>query len=160
MVRCGIMLYGYQPKLDLPQTMALEPVMELEGAISYIKSVKKGETISYGRSWTVRQDTSIAFAPFGYGDGLPQKLDGSYGVTIKEKVYPIIGEIYMDSFMIDIGLHSGIARGDPVTVFGAPSAGPLVFPAPDDGSPQKLDRVLYDMTCCLTRRVPRVYVAD
>jgi alanine racemase len=163
MVRCGIMLYGYQPRLDLSKTILLEPVMELSSTISYVKSVKKGDTISYGRTWTVPHDTNIAAVPFGYGDGLPQKLDGSYGVTVKNKVYPIIGSIYMDSFMIDIGSNTDIVRGDPVTVFGVPSRGgeqPLVFPAPDDGPTQKLDRVLYEITSCLTKRVPKVYVED
>jgi alanine racemase len=161
MVRCGIMLYGYQPKLDLSRTIALEPVMEILSTVLYVKSAGKGETVSYGRSWTVTHDTNLAAVPFGYGDGMPLNLDGVYHIAVKDKLYPIVGSIYMDSFMIDAGANTGIARGDPVTIFGAASGKQaLVFPAPADGTPQKLDRVLYEITCCLTKRIPKVYVED
>jgi alanine racemase len=81
MVRPGILLYGYAP--DGAETVQpVKPVMELVSQIVFIKRVKKGETVSYGRTWTADRDTTIATIPVGYGDGLPRRLSGDFSVRI------------------------------------------------------------------------------
>ena len=50
MVRPGILLYGYGPKTDLPE---VNPVMELRTRIVFMKRVKPGEAVSYGRTWAL-----------------------------------------------------------------------------------------------------------
>ncbi|MDR2759003.1 MAG: alanine racemase, partial [Spirochaetaceae bacterium] len=81
MVRPGILLYGYRPG---PGTPEVTPVMELLTRVSCIKPVKKGETVSYGRTWTAPRDTMIAILPVGYADGLVRNLGGNFSVTIRE----------------------------------------------------------------------------
>jgi alanine racemase len=149
MVRPGILLYGYAP--DGAETvLPVKPVMELVSQIVFIKRVKKGETVSYGRTWTADWDTTIATIPGGYGDGLPRRLSGEFSVRIHGATYPVAGRICMDQCMVDLGPETAIRRWDTVTLFGgdAPSAADIAA---------KLGTISYEITGGINKRVPRVY---
>jgi alanine racemase len=147
MIRPGIILYGYGAPGGTPE---VEPVMELVTRITFIKRVKAGETISYGRTWTASRDTVIATIPIGYGDGLPRRLGGNFSVRIRNAMYPLAGRICMDQCMVDLGPDADIRRWEPVTVFGgaAPSAADLA---------SRLGTISYEITCGINKRVPREY---
>jgi alanine racemase len=147
MVRPGILLYGYGAPERAPE---VEPVMELATQISFIKRVKAGETVSYGRTWTAPRDTLIATLPVGYGDGLPRRLSGNWPVRIRDALYPLAGRICMDQCMVDLGPDADIGRWEPVTVFGggAPNAADLAA---------RIGTIPYEITCGVNKRVPRVY---
>jgi alanine racemase len=123
MVRPGIALYGYSPGEKTGLALPVTPVMEVCTHISFIKEVKKGEPVSYGRTWTAPRDTIIATIPIGYGDGLPRALSGRYSVLIKNAAYPLVGRICMDQSMVDLGPAGEIKRWEEVTVFGGASYG-------------------------------------
>jgi alanine racemase len=150
MVRPGILLYGYAPTPEPVSALPVEPVMELTTNIIFIKQVHKGETISYGRTWTAPEDTVIATIPVGYGDGLPRSLSGNHSVLIKKTWYPLVGRICMDQCMVDLGPDTTVKRWEPVTVFGgkAQSAADIAL---------KLHTIPYEITCNINKRVPRVY---
>jgi alanine racemase len=150
MVRPGIVLYGYSPGKDSPQALPVEPVMELRTRIVFIKEVKKGESLSYGRTWTAPRDTCIATLPVGYADGLPRALSGNHSVRIRGVPYPLVGRICMDQCMVDLGSGADIRRWEDVTVFGGsgPSAADIA---------SKLGTIPYEITCHINKRVPRVY---
>jgi alanine racemase len=146
MVRPGILLYGYNPTgADFPA----EPVMELLTRVTFVKTVKKGESISYGRTWTSPRDTRIATLPIGYGDGLPRRAGGNWQVLIRGRPRPLAGRICMDQCMADLGPEP-VPRWEEVTVFGgaAPSAAELAA---------RLDTIPYEITSNINKRVPRVY---
>jgi alanine racemase len=147
MVRPGILLYGYAPEGSALQT---EPVMELVSRITFIKRIKKGESVSYGRTWTAPEDRIIATIPLGYGDGFPRALGGNHRVYIRGRPYPLAGRICMDQCMIDLGAGTDIGRWEEVTVFGgaAPGAGCVA---------KQLGTIPYEITCNIKKRVPRVY---
>jgi alanine racemase len=147
MVRPGILLYGYNlTGADFPA----EPVMELVTRVTFIKKVKAGESLSYGRTWVSRRDTRIATLPVGYADGLPRLLSGNWQVLIRGRPYPLAGRICMDQCMADLGPETEIPRWEPVTIFGgaAPSAAELAA---------RLGTIPYEITCNINKRVPRVY---
>ena len=149
MVRPGILLYGY----NLTGTeFPVKPVMELVSAIVFIKKVKQGEKLSYGRTWTSLRDTTIATIPAGYGDGLPRLLSGNWQVLIRGQSYPLAGRICMDQCLVDLGPETELPRWEAVTVFGgaAPSAAEAAA---------RLHTIPYEITCNINKRVPRVYEA-
>jgi alanine racemase len=148
MVRPGILLYGYAPA---ESAFRVEPVMELVSRITFIKKVRKGESVSYGRIWTAPEDRIIATIPLGYGDGFPRALSGNHQVYIKGRPYPLVGRICMDQCMIDLGADTAIDRWEEVTVFGgaAPGAGQVAG---------RLGTIPYEITCNINKRVPRVYL--
>jgi alanine racemase len=152
MARPGIMLYGYTPDTALAGLEPLEPVMELVSHIVYIKQVRKGESVSYGRTWTAPRDTTIATIPIGYGDGLNRLLSNNYSVLIKGKQYPVVGRICMDQCLVDLGTDGATYKKfEKVTIFGMKPA----FTAADMA--EILRTIPYEITCNINKRVPRVY---
>ncbi|MDR1898747.1 MAG: alanine racemase [Treponema sp.] len=146
MVRPGILLYGYPAVPGFP----VLPVMELRSGIAFIKRVKPGESLSYGRTWTAAEETLVATIPAGYGDGLPRGLSGKLSVYIRDRPYPLVGRICMDQCMVNLGPDSDIRRWEEVSIFGGP--------APDAGAAAALlGTIPYEITCGINKRVPRVY---
>jgi len=164
MVRPGILLYGYAPEgQDGKPALAVKPLMELSSSLSFIKTVKKGESVSYGRIWTAGEDTLVGTIPIGYGDGLPRLLGNNWQVHLGTRKQcgetergvttgrPLVGRICMDQCMVDLGKDSTARRWDPVTIFGgtAPHAGIIA---------SRLATIPYEITCNINKRVPRVYI--
>ena len=148
MIRPGLFLYGYSPEGG-PATL---PVMELRSAVVYIKKARKGEAISYGRTWTAPEDTYIGVIPAGYADGFPRLLSNNHSVFIRGKAYPIAGTICMDQCMINLGAKTEVQRWDEAVIFG-----PGFLTAADMA--KKCGTIPYEITCNINKRVPRDYTA-
>jgi alanine racemase len=154
MARPGILLYGYPPDGVKPR-LAMRPVMELVSAVVAIKRIRRGMSVSYGRTWTAERDTTIGILPLGYGDGLPRRLSGKLSVLIGGAAYPVVGRICMDQCMVDLGPSPVIERFAPVSVFGGEKEGAL------DAAElaRQTGTIPYEITCGIAKRVPRVYSA-
>jgi alanine racemase len=149
MIRPGILLYGYPPSPALAGIADVEPVMTLETEVVFIKTVKKGETVSYGGTWTAPADTVIATLPVGYGDGLFRGLSGRHQVIIEGKSYPLVGRICMDQCTADLGPDAPVKRWTQATVF-----------ADAADAAAKLRTIPYEITCAVSKRVPRIYCSE
>ncbi|MDC7234914.1 MAG: alanine racemase [Spirochaetales bacterium] len=154
MVRLGISAYGYHPDSRMSRTEDLKPVMELKTAVSFIKTVHPGQTVSYGRTWQAEEQCRIASVPVGYADGYFRLLSGKSDFLINGKRYPIAGRVCMDQLMINLGQNRDIKIGDEVTVFGPDPEGPDAAELAD-----LIGTIPYELTCALTKRVPRIYVS-
>ena len=148
MVRPGIYLYGYSPATG--DGLLAEPVMELRSFVSLVKRIKKGEEVSYGRTWTAPEDTFIGVIPIGYADGFSRSLGNNHSVLIRGKTYPMVGRVCMDNTMVNLGPETEVKRWDEVTVFGPG------FLSADDIA-QKRGTIPYEVTCGISKRVPREY---
>jgi alanine racemase len=162
MVRPGILLYGYKSvkeyeapvdylkKLSKLKTLAVEPVMELKSTVVLIKKIKKGEAVSYGRTWTAEDNTFIAVLPTGYADGLPRLASNNWQVGIGENFYPLIGRISMDQCCVNLGKKTKVKRWDEAIIFGSPDH--------DAAELAKITGTIpYEITCNINKRVPREY---
>jgi alanine racemase len=151
MVRPGIFLYGYSPAGEISGGLSALPVMELRTAVVFVKKLRRGEAVSYGRTWTAPEDTFIATLPAGYADGIPRLLSGRHSVYIGGRPYPLVGRVCMDQCMADLGPETGIRRWDEAVIFG-----PNAETAADIAA--KTGTIPYEITCNINKRVPRVYV--
>lgn len=149
LARPGLSLYGYSPIPGL--FTELQPVMSLYSSIMSIRRVKKGESVSYGRSFSAQKDTNIGTIPIGYGDGLFRALTGKLHCIIDGKKFPIVGNICMDECMVDLG-DADIQEGVKVTFIGN-----------DNGTEQTaedlaklLNTIPYEITTAISARVPRI----
>jgi alanine racemase len=157
MVRPGILLYGYKTveergvggRPDLPP-LQVQPVMELRTNVVLIKRVKKGETVSYGRTWVAQKDTEIAVLPVGYADGLPRLVSGKWQAVIGGKAYPLVGRICMDQCIADIG-GGEVRLWDEVVIFGGEALGA-------DELAKRIGTIPYEITCNINKRVVREYI--
>ena len=148
MVRPGVSLYGMYPG-PVRENIALIPAMTLKTRVAYVEEHFPGDTISYGRTFTVEQPSRIAVLPIGYADGLHRTLSGRLEVCINGHVVPQVGRICMDMCMVDVtGLD--VQPGDEAEIFGRRM--------PIDDVAEKAGTIHYELTCAVSPRVPRVYV--
>ena len=151
MVRPGLLAYGYYPSDEQRHPIKVEPVMELVSQVVYLKQVEAGERISYGMTWAAPRRTWIGTVPIGYGDGYNRLLSNSAEVAINGVRYPIAGRVCMDQLMVDLGAELRVSRYDEVHLFGTPDA-------PDAADLAAIcDTIPYEITCAVSRRVPRIY---
>ena len=116
---------------------------------SQIKVIKKGESVSYNRSWTANKDTKIGVVSVGYADGLMRNLgNGNLNLWINNQPAPIIGDICMDMCMVDLtGINA--SEGDDVVVFnGEHNISELA---------EKAGTITYEILSRISRRVKRIY---
>ncbi len=154
MVRPGIILYGLTPSKYFKGKYDLKPAMQLKSVISMIKTVEKGATVSYGRTFTAEHDMKIATVPIGYADGYPRPLSGRQDMIVNGVRAPIIGRICMDQLMLDVTNIENVAAGMTVTVFGEDN-GTFLFV---DELSEKTDTINYETVCLIGKRVPRIYL--
>lgn len=148
MVRPGVSLYGMYPG-PVRDNISLLPAMSLKCRVACVEEHFPGDTISYGRTFTVERPSRIAVLPIGYADGLHRTLSGKLEVRIGGSVVPQVGRICMDMCMADV-TDLDVQPGDEAEIFGR-------F-MPIDDVAEKAGTIHYELTCAVSPRVPRVYV--
>lgn len=156
MVRAGIILYGLSPSGKLKDKLDLEPIMRLKTMVSYVKEIKKGTTVSYGRTFTADRDMKIATVPVGYADGYIRAFAKDGYMYIKGQKAKIIGRICMDQTMLDVTDIEGVEIGNVCVLFGNGKGGE---PTPDDVAKWG-NTINYEIVCSVSKRVPRLYRRD
>jgi alanine racemase len=156
MARCGVALYGLDPFGEDPGARGLEPVLELHSWVSALKACAPGESAGYGRRFLATVPTELAVLPLGYADGVRRALSGKAEALIESTRHPLVGTISMDSLTVDLGLESGVAVGAAAVLIG--SAGEQRITAEDLA--RAADTINYEITCALSRRVPREHHRD
>ncbi len=150
MVRLGIGLYGVESAGQLSQMLQL--VGTLKTVISQIKSVKKGETIGYGRRGVAERDKKIATIAIGYADGYDRGFGNGNGkIWVNGQWAPTIGSVCMDMTMIDISSIDA-SEGDEVVIFGPPISVELLA--------QKINTIPYEILTNIGERVKRVFYRE
>ena len=155
MVRAGVMLYGVSPACDI-SSYGLLPLMSLKSIITQIKTVEKGDCISYGCTFKAEKRTRIATIPVGYADGLTRSYKDNGEIIVNGKKYPIAGRICMDQLMIDIGDNEDIKAGDIVTIMGRDNGAEISA----EDIAEKVGTITYEIICSVSKRVPRVYIKN
>lgn len=151
MVRLGISLYGISYNLD--EKKSLESVLTLKTYISQIKTIKKGETIGYGRRGKLKSEGKIATLALGYADGYARKLGMGNGTfEINGQLCPTVGSICMDMCMVDISHLKNVNIGDEAIAFG----GKVQI----EEIAKKAETIPYELMTNISERVKRVYVRD
>ncbi|HEX8180356.1 MAG TPA: alanine racemase [Pyrinomonadaceae bacterium] len=156
MVRPGGVLYGLWRDVLPPQgtAPALRPVLAWRTHVALLKWIAPGDTLGYGCTFTAARRTRVATLPVGYHDGYPRALSNRGRVVVSESFAPVIGRISMDLTLVDVTDVAGVSEDDPVTLLGA--AGALEVPA--DELARAADTIAYEITCGISRRVPRHYL--
>lgn len=152
LVRFGIMLYGLKPDRSLEMPVKLTPVMDLKAAVSYVKPVRAGSFVSYGRTYRADRDIIAATVPIGYADGYSRSLSGKGYVLINGKKAPIIGRICMDQLMADVTDIEGVTEGTEVTLLGTDGNETVTA----DDLAELYGTIGYEIICGISKRIPRV----
>lgn len=180
MVRLGISIYGLSPfgvnaepwlgneiKENLKK---LKPVLCLKSKVSFIKNVAKGESISYCATFKTSRPSVIATIPIGYADGYSRLLSNKSSVLINGGFAPVVGNVTMDSLMVDvtdIQDNASIKEGTEVILIGTGMATNSEVPANTINPENKIGAdilagligtINYEILCMLKDKIPRVYI--
>lgn len=156
-VRPGIILYGYYPSEEVSKDkIKLKPVMTLKTNIVHLKEMNQGQYISYGRAFQTGRPSIIATLPVGYADGYTRLLFNKAKVIINGSFAPVVGRICMDQCMVDVTDIGEVKVGDEVILMGEYKD--LKITA--DEIAELLGTINYEITCMISKRVPRVYIKD
>lgn len=157
LVRAGITLYGLMPSKEVNSyTIQLKPALSLHSHIVFVKTLKPGETVSYGSKFIAEKEVKVATVPLGYGDGYPRSLSSKGYVLIHGKKAPILGRICMDQFMVEVTDIPEAKEGDLVTLIGENNGEEITADTLGDLS----GRFNYELVCDLNQRLPRVYIRN
>lgn len=117
LVRPGIIMYGYESFSKAKEMIDIKPICKLKTKVVFIKDIKKGESIGYNRKFISTKNMKIATIPIGYADGLNRELSNKGEVIINKTKCKIVGNICMDSCMIDITNLENVEVGTDVYIF-------------------------------------------
>ena len=110
MVRTGLAAYGLME--------SFEPALSWKTKIVFIKNVREGSFISYGKSFKASRPMKVATLPVGYGDGYVRRFSNTASVLVSGRRCPVIGNVTMDMTMIDVTDVGDAAVGSEVTLIG------------------------------------------
>ena len=150
MIRLGIGLYGVYPSRYVQDEadLKLRPLMSLKAYVTNIKYIEKGQSVSYGCTFTADKKTKVATIGAGYADGVPRLLSNKGFILVDGVKCPIIGNVCMDQIMVDIK-DLDLKVGNVVEVFGE---GISV-----DDVADMCSTISYEILCNIGPRVPRLY---
>lgn len=154
-VRMGISLYGLSPSVEMKNILPFElkPAFSLKTKLVHVKNISKGQSVSYGATYTAEEDTWIGTLPIGYADGWIRMLQGQE-VLLEGERFPLVGRICMDQCMVK--LSQEFPLGTEVTLIGKNGTECITV----DDIAEKLNTINYEVTCMISSRVPRMYLKE
>lgn len=155
MVRLGGVLYGLGDDV-LPKNIVkpnLRSVLTLHSKIALLKSVPKGETIGYSRTFQTKRDSLIATIPIGYHDGYVRGLSNCGQVIVGGVYAKVVGRVSMDWTIIDVTDVPNVKTDDEVILIGEQND--LQIKAEELA--KKTGTISYEITCGINARVRKIY---
>lgn len=150
LVRVGIGLYGVGME-------GARRVASLKTRIISISELATGETVGYSRRGVLGRPSRIATIPIGYADGLNRRLsNGAWAMMVngggKHVSAPIVGNVCMDSCMIDVTDAGGDVKvGDEVVIFSDAPGNTI------EDMAAALGTIPYEVMTSVSARVKRIY---
>jgi len=153
-VRVGLLQFGILPH---PHSMLArvhtEPVFSFRTRVGMVKALPGGTDISYGRTHTLRRDSTVAILCAGYGDGVARACSNRGRVLIHGRLCPVLGRITMDQTIVDVTDVPGVRCGDEAVLVGRQDSAEITISEFSGWS----DTIPWETLCSVTKRVPRIY---
>ena len=156
-LRSGISMYGMYPSEYMKENLDLgiKNSFELKSKVSNIKTVEKGEAVSYGRTFVANKETKIATVSIGYADGYMRIISNVGHVLINGKKARILGNITMDQLMVDVS-DIEVELHDDVVLIGK-SGDEEITP---DMVAKWAKTISYEVMTSISPRVVRIYIEE
>jgi alanine racemase len=156
LVRLGISMYGLAPSGEIKENLPfpLEEAFSLHSRLIHVKKLSPGDTVSYGATYTAKEEEWVGTLPIGYADGWQRRLSPGAHVLIRGVRMPIIGRICMDQCMVKLPFKMDV--GEKATLIGAQAEECIEM----DEIARLAGTINYEIPCLISSRVPRVYVKN
>lgn len=159
--RVGISLYGLSSiqKDHLARTLtenirSLRPVLSWHTRVLQVKTLRKGESVGYGRTYRTKRAMRTAVLPVGYWEGYDRKLSNCGIVLIRGKRAPVIGRVCMNLTMIDVSFLGDVHAGDRVTLIGRQKKASITA----DEIARQTETINYEVITRINSSIPRILV--
>ena len=110
LVRPGLALYGGIPRREA--SGAIAQVVFPHAEVVQRRTVRSGESIGYGATWTAAVDTEVAIVNIGYADGYLRCFAGAGRATADGQSMPLVGRVSMDLVALDASAAPDLAEGE------------------------------------------------
>ncbi len=158
LVRVGVGLYGISPGAsdDDPFSagaLDLRPVLAWKAMLVDVHDVPRGESVSYGATWTAEEDSRIGVVAVGYADGYRRALSNKGSMLAQGSRVPVVGTVCMDMCMVNLSGVPAAAVGDEVTLIGAQGSEGISL----EEVAQQCDTIPHEISTGIGDRPARVY---
>jgi alanine racemase len=155
-VRCGLLLYGIAPTglESHPLCAQLRPVLSWRARVISVRTIPKGQSVSYGARFRAARPTRVATLSVGYADGYPIGLTNRAPIALHGKLVPQIGRVCMDMLMVDATELPEVQVGDVATLIGQDGAASVRV----ETLARLLEATPHELTTRLGKRVARPQV--
>ena len=151
MVRPGVLCYGVYPGDEVDRIIDVKPALTWRSRVAFSKRTLPGRPVSYGSLWQAEAETRLVTVPCGYADGYFRRMTNQAQVLIHQKMYPQVGRICMDQFMVDVG-EDEIHVGEEVVLLGEGIRA--------EDLAQWMGTNEYEVMTNISARVPRVFLNE
>lgn len=114
MVRPGGALYGYGGTPKPP----FAHVASFKSRVASVQAYPAGDTVSYDRTCVLKRDSLLANIPVGYSDGYRRAYSNKGAMLIRGQRAPVMGNVTMNTTMVDVTDIPDVRAGDEVVLFG------------------------------------------
>lgn len=151
MVRVGVYLYGLASPTDA-EKLSVSLAITWKARLILVRALKKGEAVSYGRTFIANEDMKIGVLSVGFGDGYFRSL----GNNTRTKVFingahvDILGKICMDYMMIDVSHVPDAVEGIYAEIVGKECTPYFLG--------KKVDSTAGEIIISINQRVKKIYI--
>ena len=150
MVRPGVALYGSSSSPHV-RLEGLRHGMSMRSHVASTRRLPAGAKVSYGHRDTLTRDSVLAAVPVGYEDGYMRSLSGRAEVLVGGHRCRVVGNVTMDTCMVDVTDLPEVQVGSEVVLLGSQGAAHL-----DVAELAEWAGVIpYEVLCGVSKRVPR-----
>lgn len=151
MVRPAMALFGIYPwPPDRESGLELQQILTFKARIEELKSVEKGETVTYFGKYTATRDMRVGTLHVGFFDALPRELANKGTILVGGQLCRAIGSVSLNHYLFD-ATDVDAQIGDVVEVIAREGENDLVTTAETAGW------MVYSLLNHLSPFVPRVY---
>jgi alanine racemase len=107
------------PTASLECAAKLKPAMRVTSRVLQVKTVRRGESISYEGTFLAKRDIRVVVLPIGYVHGLQVSRSGRCAAIIRGKIAPQLGRVCMNLSVYDADGIPSVQPGDEAVLLGS-----------------------------------------
>lgn len=154
LVRPGMSLYGVYPeKKDLSAPVDLRQALSLKARIEYVKTVDRGEGVTYWGKFVAPKRMRIGTIHAGFYDGIPREMANKGRILVDGVYKSSLGSVSLNHYLVDLdGVEA--EKGTVVELIGEIGENTISKTAETAGW------MTYSLLNHLHTNTPRVYYLD
>lgn len=154
-VRIGIGICGLYSSVALRDEVSFVPALRLVTRLAEVYEVEGGDLVGYGGKYEVPDGGArLGVVPVGYNDVVPRSFSESGYVLIEGQRCRVVGNVAMDSFMVDVSEVPYARVGSDVVIYGRQGSEEIAM----EDVAESLGTISWELMTRIGARVQRIFV--